>query len=270
MVKKIKKNTPNPQEEDELKEEIANLENNQDVELNDSVESINDIETLEKKNNEIKEDFSKFFSAKGKSLNWLETLDVTSKEPVDQNLNPDDDIKRELFFYNIAKENAIKGMLQLKQFKEKINRPDDFFAEMLKSDEQMTNVKKQIIKEQQYIKKFEAKKQKLQNIKFSKTLKDMKNKESGMNKRNMEEGIRKWKEHIKTSPNDYQKIDKFISNKKRKKFNMNDLKGKSVRHKTKEKRIADTNYYKKKMMKKRPGKVKRMMNRNKKNSRKNK
>ena len=88
-----------------------------------------------------------------------------SQSSIPENLNPDDDIKRELIFYNIAKENAIKGMIQLKQLGEKINRPDDYFVEMLKSDEQMLKVKKQIINEQQYIKKFEAKKQKMQNIK---------------------------------------------------------------------------------------------------------
>jgi len=83
-----------------------------------------------------------------------------SQSSIPQNLNPDDDIKRELIFYNIAKENAIQGMIKLKQLGEKINRPDDYFVEMLKSDEQMMKVKKQIINEQQYIKKFEAKKTK--------------------------------------------------------------------------------------------------------------
>ena len=56
-------------------------------------------------------------------------------------LNPDDDIKRELIIYNIAKENAIKGMIELKKLGEKLNRPDDYFVEMLKSDEQMMKVK---------------------------------------------------------------------------------------------------------------------------------
>ncbi len=48
-----------------------------------------------------------------------------------------------------------------------------------------------------------------------------------------------------------------------------DLAGKSVRYKSKEKRLNDMRHYKKKQMK-RPGKVKRMMNRNKKNSKKSK
>ena len=191
-----------------------------------------------------------------------------SESTIPPNLNPDDDIKRELIFYNIAKENAIKGMIQLKQLGEKINRPDDYFVEMLKSDEQMLKVKKQIINEQQYIKKFEAKKQKMQNIKFAKSIKDFQNKEKSSFKRQTLQGVEKWKKHIKNNPQDYKDIDKFFNNKK-KKFNPKDLAGKSVKYKSKEKRMADERYYKKKKMK-RPGKVKRMMMRNKQNSRKNK
>ena len=191
-----------------------------------------------------------------------------SQSQIPQNLNPDDDIKRELIFYNIAKENAIQGMIKLKQLGEKINRPDDYFVEMLKSDEQMMKVKKQIINEQQYIKKFEAKKQKMQNIKFAKSIKDFQNKEKSSFKRQTLQGVENWKKHIKNNPDDYRNIDKFFNNKK-KKFNPKDLAGKSVKYKSREKRLADERYYKKKKMK-RPGKVKRMMMRNKQNSIKNK
>ena len=132
----------------------------------------------------------------------------------------------------------------------------------------MVKVKKQIINEQQYIKKFEAKKQKMQNIKFAKSMKDFQNKERSKFKRQTLQGVENWKKHIKNNPDDYRDIDKFFNNKK-KKFNPKELAGKSVKHKSREKRIADEKYYKKKKMK-RPGKVKRMMMRNKQNSRKNK
>ena len=54
---------------------------------------------------------------------------------------------------------------------------------------------------------------------------------------------------------------------KKKKFNSKSLIGKSVKFKSKEKRLADERRYRKKQMK-RPGKVKRMQIRNKKNSKK--
>ena len=252
-------------EEDEKEKEHEQEEYSYEEE---SIESINLIDELTEKLNSIKSDVQKFYDRKNKKINWLEFPVEVSSTEIPEYLNPDDDIKRELIFYNIAKENAIKGMIELKKLGEKLNRPDDYFVEMLKSDEQMMKVKKQIINEQQYIKRFEAKKQKMQNIKFAKTMKDFQNKERSSFKRQTLEGVEKWKKHIKNNPDDYRNIDKFLVNKKRK-FNPNDLVGKSVKHKSREKRLADERFYKKKQMK-RPGKVKRMMMRNKKNSKKNK
>jgi rRNA-processing protein EBP2 len=248
--------------------EIEEKEDEEDEKSNeeDSIESINIIEELTEKLNSIKSDVQKFYDNKGKKKTWLEFPVEISDTEIPDYLNPDDDIKRELIFYNIAKENAIKGMIELKKLGEKLNRPDDYFVEMLKSDEQMMKVKKLIINEQQYIKRFEAKKQKMQNIKFAKSMKDFQNKEKSSFKRQTLEGVEKWKKHIKNNPDDYKNIDKFFVNKKRK-FNPNDLVGKSVKYKSKEKRLADERFYKKKQMK-RPGKVKRMMMRNKKNSKK--
>ena len=237
---------------------ITNYEGNNEEQLDNEEEELNS----------IKNDIQKFYDAKNKKIDFLEYPINISQSEIPPNLNPDDDIKRELIFYNIAKENAIQGMIQLKKLGEKINRPDDYFVEMLKSDEQMVKVKKQIINEQQYIKKFEAKKQKMQNIKFAKSMKDFQNKERSKFKRQTLQGVENWKKHIKNNPDDYRDIDKFFNNKK-KKFNPKELAGKSVKHKSREKRIADEKYYKKKKMK-RPGKVKRMMMRNKQNSRKNK
>jgi len=262
-------NSNNEREEEDLKEELLIMEEEEKEKGIENEEIINLTNELEEKKNLIINDFLKFFSQKGKKVSWLENLTIISDDEIDQNLNPDDDIKRELFFYNLAKQNAINGLIKLKKLGEKINRPDDYFVEMLKSDEQMANVKKQIIKEQQFIKKFEQKKQKLQNIKFAKSMKDYQNKMKSSFKRKTAEGIEKWKEHIKTNPNDYKNIDKFIGDGKSKKFNPRDLIGKSVKFKSKEKRLADERRYKKKQMK-RPGKVKRMQIRNKKNSKKQK
>ena len=259
-------NIINANKEEDEKEKEQNQEEYSYEE--ESIESINLIDELTEKLNSIKSDVQKFYDSKNKKINWLEFPVEVSSTEIPEYLNPDDDIKRELIFYNIAKENAIKGMIELKKLGEKLNRPDDYFVEMLKSDEQMMKVKKQIINEQQYIKRFEAKKQKMQNIKFAKTMKDFQNKERSSFKRQTLEGVEKWKKHIKNNPDDYRNIDKFLVNKKRK-FNPNDLVGKSVKHKSREKRLADERFYKKKQMK-RPGKVKRMMMRNKKNSKKNK
>ena len=267
--KKNYNNYNNEREEENLKEELLIMEEEEKERGIENEEIINLTNELEEKKNLIINDFLKFFSQKGKKVSWLENLTIISDDEIDQNLNPDDDIKRELYFYNLAKQNAINGLIKLKKLGEKINRPEDYFVEMLKSDEQMANVKKQIIKEQQFIKKFEQKKQKLQNIKFAKSMKDYQNKMKSSFKRKTAEGIEKWKEYNKKNPNDYKNIDKFIDDGKKKKFNPRELFGKSVKFKSKEKRLADERRYSKKQMK-RPGKVKRMQIRNKKNSKKQK
>ena len=59
-------------------------------------------------------------------------------------VNPD--IKREVTFYNTTRENVMKGMQILIQAKVPISRPDDFFAEMLKTDAHMAKVKSKLLK----------------------------------------------------------------------------------------------------------------------------
>lgn len=188
MVKKFIKDNDDVEDEELSDLEIDNEEISKDKEF------INDTEELEKFATKIKEEFLK--SMKNKA-NWLETLDVTSEDLINPNLNTDDDIKRELIFYNISHKTAIKAINLLKLHKEKINRPEDFFAEMIKSDEQMNRIKKNIIGEQQRIKKFEEKKQKNQNIKFSKALKDNQAKQKTEYKRKTKEGVDNWKKRKK-------------------------------------------------------------------------
>ena len=146
-------NSKNEREEEDLKEELLIMEEEEKEKGIENEEIIDSTNELEEKKKSILNDFLKFFSQKGKKVSWLENLTIISDDEIDQNLNPDDDIKRELYFYNLAKQNAINGLIKLKKLGEKINRPEDYFVEMLKSDEQMANVKKQIIKEQQFIKK---------------------------------------------------------------------------------------------------------------------
>jgi rRNA-processing protein EBP2 len=162
MVKKFQREEQEAREEEELSDlEIDETDKVAEVE-------INDVDTLNTMTARIKEDFHKIM--KTKDLNWLETMDLTSDQKVNPELNIDDDIRRELIFYNITLKNTAIGINKLKEKNQKLNRPDDFFAEMIKSDVQMGKIKKQIVTEQIRIKKFEEKKQKMQNIKFAKAV----------------------------------------------------------------------------------------------------
>jgi hypothetical protein len=101
-----------PKEKVESDDELSDLE--MDTGDNEEVQVINERERLQTLTNHIKEDFLKLYKAKGKNPSWLETLTETSSQAIDPNLNVDDDIKRELIFYNISLENTMKALKQVK------------------------------------------------------------------------------------------------------------------------------------------------------------
>ena len=110
-------------------------------------------------------------------------LDGEKDVEISSELQVKDDIKREVAIYNVTRENVMKGMQFLIQSKVPISRPDDFFAEMLKSDQHMSNVKSRLLKQQVKIKTFEEKKQRAENKKFHKAIKEFKMKAKHSEKR---------------------------------------------------------------------------------------
>lgn len=111
MVKQFKRSMKNqePESEEEEEEEYGDEVTTEEQERI----IINDIETIEKKIMNIKSDYFKFF--KGKNPNWLETPEITCEQTINQDMDVDDDIKRELSFYNISFLNAVNGMNHLKR-----------------------------------------------------------------------------------------------------------------------------------------------------------
>lgn len=62
-----------------------------------------------------------------------------------------DDLARERRFAELATEAVHEGLRQLREMKVKFRRPDDYFAQMIKTDEQMTRVKTHLLKERENI-----------------------------------------------------------------------------------------------------------------------
>lgn len=98
---------------------------------------------------------------------WLEALVVTSEKPIECD-DPDDDLKRELSFYN----QALSAVRIAQERFERLNiphvRPDDYFAEMLKSDNHMAKVKRRMITEQADLRAAEERRKQQANKKFGK------------------------------------------------------------------------------------------------------
>lgn len=193
-------------------------------------------------------------------------------------LNIDDDIKRELYFYNLAFEGAVNGINKLKENKQKLNRPDDFMAEMLKSDEQMMKIKKEILSNNQRIKKFQLREEKMLNKKFNKKTKGVELKKTQDYKKTSKEAIDHWKRSIKENPDEYYKLDNYVNKPVRNQKSMS-RKNRNVKFNPKmahEAKIKEINRGKPRKSGfnrserapkgkfKRPGKEKRQNNRNKK------
>ena len=101
----------------------------------------------------------------------------------------------------------MKGMQFLVQSNVPISRPDDFFAEMLKTDQHMADVKSRILRQQVKIKSFEEKKQRADNKKFHKAIKDFKMKAKHAEKRENLEQIQKLKKRVKERGDDMEEAD---------------------------------------------------------------
>ncbi|XP_032884538.1 probable rRNA-processing protein EBP2 [Amblyraja radiata] len=108
-----------------------------------------------------------------KDLKWVERLDMTNGPAADiiakaegkcvgednSNIDPEDDFQREMYFYRQAQATALDALPRLQQLKIATKRPDDYFAEMAKSDQHMQKIRVKMISKQTSIEKSEKAKQ---------------------------------------------------------------------------------------------------------------
>ena len=117
MVKKFK--IVNRKED---RDDLINEEDLSDLEIDkqekNSEEEINDVEALNAITARMKEDFHKFM--KSKNVDWLETMDLTADQGINPDLNVDDDIRRELIFYNISLKKRCERNKQIERKKSEI------------------------------------------------------------------------------------------------------------------------------------------------------
>ena len=98
---------------------------------------------------------------------WVESLVVTAPEPLQLD-DPDDDLKRELAFYNQALSAVRVAQERLDRLGIPHVRPDDYFAEMVKTDKHMNKVKMRMLREQTDIAAAEERRKQSANKKFGK------------------------------------------------------------------------------------------------------
>lgn len=143
--------------------------------------TINDVQGLEQKLEEIKLRISGY---EPDQIPWSEVLVLTSDKSTQEILDDaDDDLKRERVFYDQAVEAIVSGLQKLRQEGKYLElqriltlpgvpfeRPDDYYAEMMKTDEHMKKIKGVLLKEKRQIDEAVERRKNRTNKKFAKQL----------------------------------------------------------------------------------------------------
>jgi len=120
------------------------------------------------------------------ALPFLESYEICEfdAELADDN----DDLAREMAFYNQSMQAVAAGRLRLKQQGVPLRRPDDYFAENLKTDVHMARIKDKLLLETKKMDAFEKRQQRESNRKYNKQIMEMKKQErSDKTKENIED-----------------------------------------------------------------------------------
>ncbi|XP_077981147.1 putative rRNA-processing protein EBP2 isoform X2 [Glandiceps talaboti] len=92
-----------------------------------------------------------------KDLDWIERMEITAKSADDEKTEKSEtddtdtmnnDFKREIKFYHQAQSAVLEALPKLRKLNIPTRRPEDYFAEMAKSDEHMRKVRQKLLSKQ--------------------------------------------------------------------------------------------------------------------------
>lgn len=142
------------------------------------------------------------------NLPWIERLDLTvhpirPPNPLQEQLgaDPDDlsgdeihnDVKREMKFHRQAQAAVLEGIPRLHRLNVPTKRPDDYFAEMVKSDEHMKKVRENLLSKQLSIERSEKAKKLRAMRKFGKQVQQEVSSRRRKEKKEMVEAVKKFR-----------------------------------------------------------------------------
>ena len=132
---------------------------------------------------------------------WVERLDHTLDEQVDVG-DVKDDFVREARFYEQALAAVKEGLARLDRAGVKHKRPDDYFAEMLKTDMHMKKVRAKLIEQKKGIEQQQERRKIRDMKKFGKQLQIQKTLERAKQKKKELDSIKKWRQDRKKGNNE--------------------------------------------------------------------
>jgi len=126
---------------------------------------------------------------------WIETLLLTVGKV--ELKDAEDDLVREKLFYDMALTAANTGLDRLHQEGTPYTRPDDFFAEMIKTDNHMSKVKSVLLKEKRHIEEAQQRTKIRMQRKFSKKTQVEAQQQRQKEKKEELDAIKKWRKDRK-------------------------------------------------------------------------
>lgn len=187
--------------EDGMEEESDMGDDVSDSELEQESEEEGDVELTEPSKNAI---YNKDgLLEKLGDMSWPEnskwvdklTVDIEQEQPVDVN----DDLTRELAFYTQALNGTRMAFEKLQSMGLPFLRPEDYYAEMVKSDSHMEKVKSRLLVEKKNMEEADERRKAREAKKLSKEIQNQKLKDRAKQKKESIESVKKWRKQRQQS-----------------------------------------------------------------------
>ncbi|KAJ8506244.1 hypothetical protein OPV22_007130 [Ensete ventricosum] len=131
------------------------------------------------------------------NVEWIHKLTVD--HAVEQEVDVNDDLARELAFYTQALDGTRQAFEKLQSMGIPFLRPPDYYAEMVKSDGHMLKVKGKLLVEKKKIEEAEERKKAREAKKLAKEVQAQKTKERAKRKKEDIESVKKWRKQRQQS-----------------------------------------------------------------------
>ncbi|GFR58206.1 rRNA-processing protein EBP2 [Elysia marginata] len=137
------------------------------------------------------------------NLRWIERLDLISKPvPVsatigqESNHQDNDDFNREMRFYQQAQTSVLLGLKKLAELSVPTKRPEDYFAEMAKSDNHMKKVRSKLLEKKMSLERSEKVKKMRELRKYGKKVQQEVLQQRQKEKKAMLDSVKKFRKGV--------------------------------------------------------------------------
>jgi rRNA-processing protein EBP2 len=126
-----------------------------------------------------------------KKIDWTQKLTINHQQA--EKIDVNDDLAREMAFYTQALDSTRVAISKFEKLGVSFLRPQDYYAEMVKSDSHMLKIKDKLLFEKKKIEEAEERRKMRENKKISKQVQAQKIREREKKKKDEIESVKKWR-----------------------------------------------------------------------------